>query len=134
MVATPALESEAGEHLNVGDGFAQVLDVSRVVVDVEVAESDVALVRPGQHVAMKLDSYPQRTWNGEVGAVSPEARMTGEERRFAALVPLPNYEATLRAGMSGEGKIYVGLRPAGYVLLRKPALWAWQRMWNWIGW
>ena len=134
VVATPALESEAGEHLNVGDGFAQVLDVSRVVVDVEVAESDVALVRPGQHVAMKLDSYPQRTWNGEVGAVSPEARMTGEERRFAALVPLPNYEATLRAGMSGEGKIYVGLRPAGYVLLRKPALWAWQRMWNWIGW
>ncbi len=134
VVATPALESEAGEHLSAGDAFAQVLDVRRVVVDVQVAESDVALVRPGQPVAIKLASYPQRTWKGEVGAVSPEARVTEDERRFAALVPLPNYEATLRAGMGGEGKIYVGLRPAGYVLLRKPALWAWQMVWNWMGW
>ncbi|MFP5231125.1 MAG: GAF domain-containing protein [Acidobacteriota bacterium] len=134
VVATPALESEAGEHLSAGDTFAKVLDVSRVVVDVEVPQRDVALVQPGQHVAIKLDSYPRRTWKGEVGVVSPAPRMTGGDRTFAALVPLPNHAAILRAGMSGEGKIYLGLRPAGYVLLRKPALWVWQMLWNWIGW
>ena len=36
--------------------------------------------------------------------------------------------------MSGHGKIFIGYRSAGYVLLRKPALWAWQTLWNWIGW
>jgi hypothetical protein len=36
--------------------------------------------------------------------------------------------------MSGQAKIFIGWRPAGYVLLRAPALWLWQTVWNWIGW
>lgn len=134
IVATRALQSAAGEHLNAGDTFAKVLDVSSVVVDVEVAQSDVGLLRLGDHAVIKLDSYPQRTWKGEVGVVSPMAQVSEDARTFAARVPLPNHEATLRAGMSGRGKIFIGYRPAGYVLLRKPALWFWQTMWNWIGW
>jgi transcriptional regulator with GAF, ATPase, and Fis domain/biotin carboxyl carrier protein len=134
IVATPALQSASGEHLNAGDTFAKVLDVSSVVVDVEVAQSDIALVRSGDHAAIKLDSYPQHTWKGEVGMVSPVAQTSEDARTFAARVPLPNREAALRAGMSGHGKIFVGFRPAGYVLLRRPAMWAWQTLWNWIGW
>ncbi len=134
IVTTPALQSAAGEHLNAGDTFAKVLDVSSVVVDVQVAQSDVALVRPGDHVAIKLDSYPQRTWKGAVEMVSPVAQTGDETRTFAARVPLPNRAATLRAGMSGHGKIFIGYRSAGYVLLRTPAMWAWQTLWNWIGW
>ena len=66
--------------------------------------------------------------------VSPVAQASDDGRTFAARVPLANREAILRAGMSGHGKIFIGFRPAGYVLLRKPALWAWQTLWNWIGW
>jgi transcriptional regulator with GAF, ATPase, and Fis domain/multidrug resistance efflux pump len=134
IVATPALQSAVGEHLNAGDTFAKVLDVSSVVVDVSVAQSDVALVRPGDGAVIKLDSYPQRTLRGAVQVVSPVAQANDDGRTFAARVPLANREAILRAGMSGHGKIFVGFRPAGYVLLRKPALWAWQTLWNWIGW
>jgi transcriptional regulator with GAF, ATPase, and Fis domain/multidrug resistance efflux pump len=134
IVATPALQSAAGEHLNAGDTFAKVLDASSVVMDVSVAQSDVALVRPGDGAVIKLDSYPQRTWRGAVSVVSPVAQTSEDERTFAARVPLGNDKAILRAGMSGHGKIFIGFRPAGYVLLRKPALWAWQTLWNWIGW
>ena len=134
LVATPALQSAAGEHLNAGDPFAKVLDLSSVVMDISVAQSDVALVRPGDRAIIKLDSYPQRTWRGVVNIVSPVAQTVNDERTFAARVSLGNREATLRAGMSGHGKIFVGYRSAGYVLLRKPALWAWQTLWNWIGW
>ncbi len=134
VVATPALQSAAGEHLNAGDSFAKVLDLSSVVIDISVPQSDVALVRPGDKAVIKLDSYPQKTWRGVVSIVSPLAQTLNDERIFAARVPLGNREATLRAGMSGHGKIFVGYRSAGYVLLRKPALWAWQKLWNWIGW
>jgi hypothetical protein len=47
---------------------------------------------------------------------------------------VPNADAALHAGMSGKGKISIGFKPAGYVLLRNPALWLWQTLWNWIGW
>jgi transcriptional regulator with GAF, ATPase, and Fis domain len=134
IVATTALQSAAGEHLNAGDTFAKVLDLSSVVMDISVAQRDVALVRPGDGAVIKLDSYPQRTWRGTVSIVSPVAQTAEDERTFSALVPLGNEEAVLRAGMTGHGKIFLGYRPAGYVLLRKPALWVWQTLWNWLGW
>jgi transcriptional regulator with GAF, ATPase, and Fis domain len=134
IVATPALQNAAGEHLNAGDTFAQILDVTSVVVDVAVAQSDVALVQPGDVTAVKLDSYPQRSWHGAVEVISPEAQAGDDGRTFAARVSLPNENAVLRAGMTGRAKIFIGYRPAGYVLLRKPALWLWQLIWNWIGW
>ncbi len=134
IVATPALQSAAGEHLNAGDSFAKVLDLSSVMMDISIAQSDVDLVRPGDKAVIKLDSYPQRTWRGEVNIVSPLAQTVNDGRTFAARVPVGNGEAIFRAGMSGRGKIFVGYRSAGYVLLRKPALWAWQKLWNWIGW
>jgi hypothetical protein len=36
--------------------------------------------------------------------------------------------------MTGRAKVFLGYRPAGYVLLRRPALWIWQLLWNWFGW
>ncbi|HTU49931.1 MAG TPA: GAF domain-containing protein [Acidobacteriaceae bacterium] len=134
IVVTPALQNAAGEHLDVGAPFAQVLDLSSAIVDIAVPQRDVALVRPGQSAAVKLDSYPQRSWHDAVAVVSSEAQPGDGDRTFAARVPLPNTDATLRAGMTGSGKIFIGYRPAGYVLLRRPALWIWQTLWNWIGW
>jgi hypothetical protein len=67
-------------------------------------------------------------------AISPEAVAGDGDRTFTAEVPVANADATLRAGMSGHAKIFIGWRPAGYVLLRAPALWLWQTVWNWIGW
>jgi transcriptional regulator with GAF, ATPase, and Fis domain/biotin carboxyl carrier protein len=134
VVATPSLQNAAGEHLNAGDTFAQVLDLSSAVVDVSVSQGDVSLVQSGDTTAVKLDSYPQRSWHGTLDVVSPVAQAGDGVRTFAARVPLPNEDAVLRAGMTGHAKIFIGYRPAGYVLLRKPALWLWQTLWNWIGW
>jgi RND family efflux transporter MFP subunit len=134
IIATPALQNAAGEHLNAGEMFAQILDLSSVVVDVAVPQGDVALVQRGEAVTIRLESYPQHSWRGAVDIVSPQAQAGDEGRTFAARVSLPNNGAVLRAGMTGHAKIFVGYRPAGYVLLRKPALWLWQTIWNWIGW
>jgi RND family efflux transporter MFP subunit len=134
IVVTPNLQNSAGEHLDAGAAFAQVLDLESAVIQVAVPERDASLVSNGNAAAIKLESYPQRTWHSKVSVLSPQAVAGDGERTFSAEVPVPNDDATLRAGMSGKGKIYIGLRPAGYVLLRRPALWAWQTVWNWIGW
>ena len=134
VVVTPELENIAGKHLDAGTSFAQVLDLSSAVVQISVREGDTVLINPGLNGSVKLDSYPQRTWRGQVAVVSPEATVGDGDRTFTVEVPLSNADAALRAGMSGRGKISLGWRPAGYVLLRGPALWAWQTLWNWIGW
>ena len=134
VVVTPQLENTAGKHLDAGTAFAQVLDLSSAIVQISVPERDTVIVNPELNAAIKLDSYPQRIWRGRVSVVSPEARAGDGERTFTAEVPLSNVDANLRAGMTGRGKISLGWRPAGYVLLRRPALWIWQTVWNWIGW
>ena len=134
IVVTPNLENAAGEHLDAGAPFAQVLDLNSAVVRIAVPERDAGLLRSGQPAAIKLDSYPQRTWHDAVSVVSPQAVAGDGERTFSVEVPVPNGDAALHAGMSGKGKISIGFRPAGYVLLRRPALWFWQTLWNWIGW
>ena len=111
IVVTPALQNAAGEHLDAGAPFAQVLDLSSAVVDIAVSQG-----------------------NDTVAVVSSEAQPGDGDRTFDVRIPLPNTDATLRAGMTGSGKIFIGFRPAGYVLLRRPALWIWQTLWNWIGW
>jgi len=134
IVITPALQNAAGGHLDAGASFAQVLDLSSAIVNIAVPQRDAALIRPGQTAAIKLDSYPQRSWHNTVAIVSPEAQQADGEQTFAARVPLPNADGILRTGMTGRAKIFIGFRPAGYVLLRRPALWIWQTLWNWIGW
>ena len=123
IVVTPNLENAAGEHLDAGSPFAQVLDLNSAVVRIAVPERDAELLRSGQSASIKLDSYPQRTWHDAVAVVSPLAVAGDGERTFSVKVPVPNADAALHAGMSGKGKISVGWRPAGYVLLRQPALW-----------
>ena len=134
IVITPNLQNAAGEHLDAGAPFAQVLDLGSAVFQIAVPQRDAVLVHPGQLAAIKLDSYPRRTWHDHVSNLSPEAQAADGERTFSVEVPIQNSDATLRAGMTGRAKIFIGWRTAGYVLLRGPALWAWQTLWNWIGW
>ena len=134
IVITPDLQNVAGKHLDAGAPFSQVLDLTTALVQISIPERDTMLMSPGEHVVIKLDSYPQRTWRGTVSLVSPEAKAVDGDRNFTVEVPLSNADASLRAGMTGRAKISLGWKPAGYVLLRRPALWAWQTLWDWIGW
>jgi GAF domain-containing protein len=134
IVVTPNMQNLAGQHLDAGAAFAQVLDLSSANVQIAIPERDASLLVPGQLAAIKLDSYPQRTWRDPVSVVSPEAQANDGYRTFTAEVQIENSDAMLRSGMTGQAKISVGWRPAGYVLLRRPTLWIWQTLWNWIGW
>ncbi len=60
--------------------------------------------------------------------------MADDQRVFYARVALPNVPGLMRPGMRGEGKISVGWRPIGFVLLRRPLMWAYSKLWDWIGW
>jgi RND family efflux transporter MFP subunit len=134
VVITPDLQNAAGEHLAAGATFAQVLDLGSARVNIAIDQQDASLVRAGQSAAIKLNSFPAETLHGTVFSVSPEARPEGESRVFHAHVELANNRAELRTGMDGRAKIFAGNHPAGYVLLRAPALWVWGKLWDWIGW
>jgi RND family efflux transporter MFP subunit len=134
IVMTPDLQNAVGEHLDAGATFAQVLNLASARVNIAVDQEDGKLVQAGQSAAIKLNSFPAQTLRGQIFSVSPEAVPASDGRVFYAHVLLPNESAELRTGMDGRAKISAGLRPAGFVLLRGPALWLWKTLWDWIGW
>ena len=134
VVATPYVEDLAGRKLSLGDPLMEVVSTGSVSVDVAVPERDVSLLRVGDPARVKLESFPTRTFSGQVGVVSPAGQVVGDDRDFYARISVPNPDGRLRAGMQGYGKIRTGLRPLGYVLFRVPALWAWSKLWGWFGW
>jgi RND family efflux transporter MFP subunit len=134
LVATPHVETFAGRKLQQGDSFAEVVDTSQAVVDVAIGDADAGLLKGGQKAVVKLNSYPTRTFRGDVEIVSPKASQFHDETVFFARVGVPNVDAAIRAGMEGRGKVRVGWYPAGYVFFRRPALWFYAKIWYWLGW
>jgi RND family efflux transporter MFP subunit len=132
-VATAHVENMTGRRLRFGDSFAEVVDTSRAVVDVAIDAEDAGLLRAGNRAAVKLNSYPTRTFRGDVAVVSPKGEVQGDMRVFFARVSVPNSDGAIRAGMEGHGKVRVNWSPAGYVLLRRPAMWLYSHLWNWFG-
>ena len=134
VVATPHVEDFAGRKLEPGDSFAEVVDTSEAVVDVAVDDSDAGLLKTGQRAVVKLNSYPTRTFRGEVAIVSPRAGLVREAPVFYARVAVANATGILRSGMEGRGKVRVGWYPSGYVLFRNLFLWAYAKIWYLLGW
>ena len=133
-VTTAHIEDAAGRHLSAGDSFAEVVDSSVAKVDVAIDDQDVLLLHQDSPAAVKLDSLPIQVFHGQVAVVSFKGTLDGDKRYFFARVALPNSDGVLRPGMQGHGKISVGWRPAGYVLFRRPALWAYSKLWSWMNW
>jgi RND family efflux transporter MFP subunit len=134
VIATPHVENFVGRKLGRGDTFAEVVDSSREIVDVAVDDDDAGLLQVGQRASVKLNSFPTRTFHGQVAVISPKAESVHEAPVFYSRVALNNADGAIRAGMEGRGKIRVGWRPAGYVLFRGPLLWAYSKLWYWLGW
>jgi HlyD family secretion protein len=134
VVATPHVEEFAGRKLEPGDSFAEVVDTSQAMVDVAVEDADAGLLKAGQRAVVKLNSYPTRTFHGEVAVVSPKGTMGRDGAVFFARVAVPNQQGVIRAGMEGRGKVRVGWSPSGYVFFRRPFLWIYSKIWYWLGW
>ncbi|RYX83107.1 efflux RND transporter periplasmic adaptor subunit [bacterium] len=56
-----------------GTSIVQLADLSRVYVDAQVDEADIAQIKNGQNVSISLDAYPDSTLSGRVRKVFPQA-------------------------------------------------------------
>lgn len=134
IVSTPHVDTMSGRKLELGDTFAEVVNASNATVDVAVDETDIPLVKAGNHAALKLEGFPTQKFKGSVARLSPVSSAVGDKRVFFARVEIPNADGTIRPGMRGTSKVTIGWRPAGYVIFRGAAMWTWSKLWYWFGW
>lgn len=74
-----------------------LVDTSKVKVEVNVGENDIAKLIVGQTANFKVDAYPSQTFTGIVSEISPAADL--KNRTFKAWILCDNPEQKLRSGM-----------------------------------
>lgn len=50
----------------------RIVDLSNVIVEGEVFESDISKIKPGQDARIRVDAYPDRVFNGKVTFIASE--------------------------------------------------------------
>ena len=102
---------ENGEYINPGSAIATVGDMNDCWVKVYISSTQLGLIKVGQQVSVKVDSFPGRTFPGTIKEISqnaeftPRQSITQRERAnlvFAVKVKVDNAEGILKPGMPAD--------------------------------
>jgi HlyD family secretion protein len=102
---------EPGEVVAPGREVISIADLSVVDLKVFVGQTEIGKVRPGQAVEVKIDTFPDKTYPGEVAYISPQAEFTPKiiqtqkERVklvYLVKVSVPNPNTELKSGMPAD--------------------------------
>ncbi|WP_343029834.1 efflux RND transporter periplasmic adaptor subunit [Dechloromonas hortensis] len=83
-----------------GDALYQVADLSSVWVVADVFEQDIGLVKPGAKARVRINAYPDKTFEGTISYVYPTLK--AETRTIPVRIDLPNPNNLLKPGMFAQ--------------------------------
>ncbi len=153
VVVTPSRELKdlIGEVVKEGDLIAKVHELNTVELETPVSEKDIADVKLGQKVALKVRAYPEQTFYGivtSIGAAVQSGATTQTSASGTSTSPAPGAASTsartvlvttrianenrlLKPGMTGMVKIFCGDRPILDLLTRRLARTIKVEFWSW---
>ncbi len=105
--AVPGIQNSAGTVL------VTVSDMSKVEAEMEVDEASIPTVKLAQKAQVRIDAYPNQTFDGEVTEVagSPILKASANEAiKFKVKVWIKNPPLTIKPGLSAQADIFTGSR------------------------
>jgi membrane fusion protein (multidrug efflux system) len=95
--------AEAGDVVTPGTPVYDLVQADTVKVEVWVPETDIVDFAVGRPVSVRVDAFPDRSFEGEVGRIGPSADT--DRRVFPLEVFLANDDGALRPGMIGRVEV-----------------------------
>lgn len=105
---------EKGETVSPMSSLFKVSDLRNVDLVIYVSEEELGYVKPGQKASVSIDAYPDKTYEGKITYISPEAEFTPkniqtkDERTklvFAVKIKINNPDLELKPGMPADAVI-----------------------------
>jgi membrane fusion protein (multidrug efflux system) len=113
---------EAGEYVSPGQRLMLLHDPTQVWIEANIKETDLRRLAVGQAVRVRIDAYPEETFEGKVERIghsatstfallpspNPSGNFTKITQRVPVRIAIAQREARLRPGMMVEIKIATG--------------------------
>jgi RND family efflux transporter MFP subunit len=95
-----------GQVVSPGTTLLTVEQIDQVYVVVNIEQKDIAAAKPGAEVAVTVDTYPGRVFQGTVAIINPVAG--NENRMFRVKIRVDNPEQLLKPGMFAQATLLLG--------------------------
>ena len=92
-----------GDYVQAGTGMFRVADLSRLWVQLDAYETDLADLSVGQEVSLTVTALPQEIFAGRVAFIDPV--LNAQTRTTRVRVEVGNRSGDLRPGMFGEATV-----------------------------
>jgi putative peptide zinc metalloprotease protein len=132
VVATPYLKNRVGDFLDKGDEFCEMVSDETVIIEMPVPEKEIGDVELGYPITIKVRGYPKRWYEARVRNIAPIASENGTERTVTVQGELNNPDGSLKAGMTGVGKILCGKRMIFQIATRRAVRWLRTEFWEYL--
>lgn len=88
---------ELGQLVSPGNPIASLQSINPALVEFQLPQQALAQVKQGQKVRIRVDVFPEKTWEGELTTINPEVELSSRNVRMRATVP--NEDGRLLPGM-----------------------------------
>jgi multidrug resistance efflux pump len=116
VVVAGDLQKSEGAPVQIGQNLFEIGPLDRMLVEIEIPESEIRYVREGQTAKVIFDAFPFEKFIGEIIRVHPQAELRDDNSVFVADVEIDNRNQKLRPGMKGRGRIRSSWQPLGWNL------------------
>jgi len=130
VIATPFIERRLNQHLDPGEEVVRIVDLSRVTIEMQVSEKELADVRPGNPITMKARSLPAAEFEGRVDFIAPVAQTLNGQQTVVVRSDLENPDLLLKPEMTGVAKIRCGDRRIFDLATRRMVRWIRTEFWD----
>jgi HlyD family secretion protein len=102
---------EVGETLTPGESIVSLADLAQMYARIYVPETNLGSIRLNQTIRLRIDTYPDKDFEGRITWISPEAEFTPKnvqtrearvELVYAVKVTVENPEGIFKIGMPVE--------------------------------
>jgi HlyD family secretion protein len=116
-------ELRVGEEVRPGMPILDLVDSSAMQVRARINQADIADITAGQAARIRLDAYPELTFDGRIDQVAPLAvasTLTPRVREFVALISIGGSHPSLMPDLSAAVDLDVHFTPPGQTVAASP--------------
>jgi HlyD family secretion protein len=105
VISRPVTQGQiitAATSPNGGTTLMTIADLTRVRMRVTIDEVEMGNIRVGEQATVQVDAFPERSFEGVIEKIEPQAVVSQGVTFFPVLVSISNKDGLLMPGMNGE--------------------------------